>query len=69
MKFILMRNIFIALCICCISCGNSSANSKKAPISENQIYEIVQKRTDSLSQKFNEQIKQIDKETPSLSKA
>ena len=52
MKFILMRNIFIALCICCISCGNSSANSKKAPISENQIYEIVQKRTDSLSQKF-----------------
>lgn len=63
-----MRNIFIALCICCISCGNSSANSKKAPISENQIYEIVQKRTDSLSQKFNEQIKQIDQRLKDIQK-
>ena len=63
-----MRNIFIALCICCISCGNSSANSKKATISESQVYEIVKHSTDSLSEKFNEHITSINEQLNDIKK-
>ena len=68
MKLILMRNILIALCICCISCGNSSANSKQTTISESQVYEIVQHSTDSLSEKFNEHIKSISQKLEDIKK-
>ena len=63
-----MRNILIALCICCISCGYSSANSKQTTISESQVYEIVQHSTDSLSEKFNEHIKSISQKLEDIKK-
>ena len=61
-----MRNIFIAICICCISCGNSSANSKKVTLTESKVYEIIKKNTDSLSQQIENHINMVKQDVESI---
>lgn len=52
MKFV--RNILIALCFCCISCGNSSATSKKsAGISKTEVEQMMKSSTDNISKKVD----------------
>ena len=54
MKLIFLRNILITLCVCCISCGNSSATAKKkAEINKTEVEQMIKLSTDNFTKKMN----------------
>ena len=67
MKFV--RNILIALCFCCISCGNSSATSKKSSgVSKTEVEQIVKSSTDNITIKLDSISKLYDQKIQDISK-
>ena len=67
MKF--ARNILIAFCLCCISCGNSSATSKKNPgVSKTEVEQIVKSSTDNITIKLDSISKLYDQKIQDISK-
>ena len=67
MKFV--RNILIAFCFCCISCGNSSATSKKSSgVSKTEVEQIVKSSTDNITIKLDSISKLYDQKIQDISK-
>ena len=67
MKFV--RNILIALCFCCISCGNSSATSKKSSgVSKTEVEQIVKLSTDNITTKLDSISKLYEQKIQDISK-
>lgn len=56
-----LRNILIALCLCLISCGNSSATSKdKSDVKMEEISKIIKETSDSLEVKMSAKIESLN---------
>lgn len=63
MKLKFVRNILIGLCVCCVSCGNSSATTKKKEaISKTEVEQMIKSSTDNFSQKIDSIRESISKE-------
>ena len=66
---IFIRNILIAFCFCCISCGNSSATSKKSSgVSKTEVEQIVKSSTDNITIKLDSISKLYDQKIQDISK-
>ena len=66
---IFIRNILIAFCFCCISCGNSSATSKKSSgVSKTEVEQIVKSTTDNITTKLDSISKLYDQKIQDISK-
>ena len=69
MKMIFLRNILIAFCFCCISCGNSSATSKiSSGVSKTEVEQIVKSSTDNITIKLDSISKLYDQKIQDISK-
>ena len=65
----LVRNILIAFCLCCISCGNSSATSKNSSgVSKTEVEQIVKLSTDNITTKLDSISKLYDQKIQDISK-
>ena len=54
MRLKFVRNILIGLCVCCVSCGNTSATAKKnKDISKTEVEQMIKSSTDNFSQKID----------------
>lgn len=63
MKLQFVRNILIGLCVCCVSCGNSSATAKKnESISKTDVEQMIKSSTDNFSKKIDSMRDSISKE-------
>ena len=59
----------MALCLCCISCGNSSATSKKSSgVSKTEVEQIVKSSTDNITTKLDSISKLYDQKIQDISK-
>ena len=64
----LVRNILIAFCLCCISCGNSSATSKNSSgVSKTEVEQIVKLSTDNITTKLDSISKLYDQKIQNIS--
>ena len=67
MKFV--RNLLIAFCFCCISCGNSSATSNNSSgVSKTEVEQIVKSSTDNITTKLDSISKLYDQKIQDISK-
>ena len=67
MKFI--SNILIVFCFCCISCGNTSATSKKSSgVSKTEVEQIVKLSTDNITTKIDSISKLYEQKIQDISK-
>lgn len=67
MKFI--SNILIVFCFCCISCGNTSATSKKSSgVSKTEVEQIVKLSTDNITTKLDSISKLYEQKIQDISK-
>jgi len=63
MKLQFVRNILIGLCVCCVSCGNSSVTAKKNErISKTEVEQMIKSSTDNFSKKIDSMRNSISEE-------